>query len=820
MQLLKNPDFGQVAMAALPLAPAIAARLAPPPFDGKRVGCRYLWRNRTRDDRELGSADLHLQTGLWGDFALAEDPHARGQGLISWTAYLYRITPETAERWLGGMLGLCQVDPAAPAEFRPLNGAEETFAGQITATLESEAPAWLATDIPDRRDGIEDLYPSLRQTYGEPTNTYAWRRPDGRIALLTLRWQGPTGKAVRPVIWARPATDPAAPWRWVPAWPASTPLLNADRLALKPLAPVLLAEGEKATLAAAKLFPDHVCTTVAGNLHRRADWSLLTGRDVTIWPDHDEAGLRHAETVRQRAVAAGAASVAVVALPDHFPLKWDLADPLPPGWTPEQLHRLVHAARGPGGAKGPDLSLLDLNRRPVPAPADVLPTWAPWLTLAAKAKSAPVDYLLAALLGTASGLLGGRVQVEVRPGWVEPAILWLLLVGDSAANKTPALESVETGLEALEREFRHRYDAERIVYDTAEEKDPADKPVLHRCRIEDTTVEAAAAVLAREERGLLGWSPEMSSWITALTRYRQGGGNDRGFWLKCYDGKPYAVDRRKLGDEPLLIPTLAVALLGGIQPDLVPQLLQGEVDDGLAARFLLVWPSPAPVAETIDAHAWSQAEAQVAHAFARLYALATDQLTAHPVTGREALTLTLSENAQARFLAWREGYLLELRRRYGDAIPSFEGKAAGHVVRLAAVLHALEWTLTPQPRLPTVIAEATLAAAIELRVGFFGAHRERAEMDAGEPTPEKLARVLARHLVETGTETIDTATLRRHVRLPGLRTEARLRLALLELQAAGWLAAGTTIPRQEKDGLPPVVALRSGVLVAARQVAN
>jgi hypothetical protein len=816
MQVLSNPDFGQVAMTALPLAAAIAARLAPPPFDGKRVGARYLWRNRTRVDRHLGSASLHLPSGLWADFALPDDPHARGQGLTSWVGYLYQIPSETAERWLGGMLGLCAVDPAAPTEFRPLTGEEETFAGQVAVHLETEAPAWLAADIPARRDGLDALYVTLRQTHGEPAHVYAWRRADGRTALLTLRFQSAQGKAVRPVIWARPAEDPAAPLRWVPAWPASIPLFNADRLALKPTAPVLVCEGEKATLAAAALLPDYVCTCVGGNLHQRADWSLLVGRDVTIWPDHDAAGLRYAETVRQRAVAAGAA-VSVVNVPDHYPLKWDLADPLPPGVSVEHLRGLIHAARGPAGARGPDLSILDLNRRAVPAPADVLPSWSRWLTTAARAKSAPVDYLLAALLGVASGLLAGRLQVEVRPGWVEPAILWVLLVGDSAAGKSPALEAVEVGIEALEQRLRQRYSEERLLYETATEPDPADKPFLHRVRLEDTTVEAAAAVLAREGRGLIGWSPEMTSWVTALTRYRQGGGNDRGFWLKCYDARPYSVDRRKLGDEPLLIPAMAIALCGAIQPDLLPPLLLNELDDGLAARFLTVWPSPAPAAETVDAAAWSWAEQQIAQAAERLYAAGAEQIEEHPVTGRQALTLHLSENAQARFLAWREDYLAALRRRYGDAIPSFEGKAMGHVVRLAAVLHALDWAITARPDLPPVIAEATLSAAIELRVGFFGGHRERCEMDAGEPSPERLARVLARYLVEANVETIDPAVLRRHVRLPGLRTEARLRLALLELQAAGWLAAGTAIPRQEKDPLPAVIAVRTGVLAAARQ---
>ena len=33
----------------------------------------------------------------------------------------------------------------------------------------------------------------------------------------------------------------------------------------------------------------------------------------------------------------------------------------------------------------------------------------------------------AALLASASGLLGGRLWLDVRPGWCEPAVLWMLL---------------------------------------------------------------------------------------------------------------------------------------------------------------------------------------------------------------------------------------------------------------------------------------------------------------------------------------------------------------------------------------------------------
>jgi len=543
------------------------------------------------------------------------------------------------------------------------------------------------------------------------------------------------------------------------------------------------------------------------------------GREVVGWPDHDQAGYRNAETVRQRAAAAGATSVSVLALPDHLPLGWDVADPLPPGWNEKNLHRLAANVRGQR-RRGPDLSLLDVSRRPVPATEDVLPSWARWIDRAARAKAVPEDYIVGALLGAGAGMLGGRIWLEVRPGWTEPGILWITLVGDSSAGKTPALESVEVGIEALERALAAQYESERAVFEADPEADPAEKPHLHRCRVEDASVEAAAFLLAREERGLLGWQPEMTAWLSGLTRYRQAGSNDRGFWLKAYDGKPYAVDRRKL-DEPLLLPTLAVSLLGGLQPDLVPQMLQGPIDDGLGARFLLVWPDPrADEPEPVSEPEWREVEAFVARALARLFTAANQQAEEQPLTGRKQAVLRLSDAAEARFATWHRDYLAAQRRRYGNALPGFVGKAPGQVIRLALVLHALEWAAGPEKLLPRTVSEATLATAIDLRVGFFEAHRERAELDAGEPKPEKLARILARFLIESGTEAIETDVLRRHVRLPGLRTEARLRQALLELEAAGWLAAGTKIPRQDRDPLPATIALRPGLLtVAAAQSA-
>ena len=98
-------------------------------------------------------------------------------------------------------------------------------------------------------------------------------------------------------------------------------------------------------------------------------------------------------------------------------------------------------------------------------------------------------------------------------------------------------------------------------------------------------------MLAANEKGLLFHRDELSGWLGNFDRY---GGNDgeRAFWVESYGGRAYVVDRVK-HKNPINIPRLHVAILGGIQPDPLSKLLRTD-DDGLAARFLWLWPNPIP----------------------------------------------------------------------------------------------------------------------------------------------------------------------------------------------------------------------------------
>jgi putative DNA primase/helicase len=163
------------------------------------------------------------------------------------------------------------------------------------------------------------------------------------------------GKKIRPLTWTGSA------WAWKsPAKPR--PLYWARRNAG---APVLIAEGEKAADAAAALFPDHaVCTWPGGTSNvQHADWSALSGRIVTIWPDADDVG-RKAAAQLARILLGLRCTVQVVNPSEKLPQGWDLADGLAEGMTPAQAAGIV--ARF---AKA-----LDPLPEPKPTPATAAPT--------------------------------------------------------------------------------------------------------------------------------------------------------------------------------------------------------------------------------------------------------------------------------------------------------------------------------------------------------------------------------------------------------------------------------------------------------------
>ena len=180
------------------------------------------------------------------------------------------------------------------------------------------------------------------------TFTKGWPYLDANDQLLgaVARYDRPANgvaaaKEFRPLTYCE--RDGRREWR-PKGFPDPRPLYRLPKLAKRSADPVLVVEGEKTVTAAEKLFADYVVTTSPGGAQavRKADWSPLFGRNVVIWPDHDQAGADYAAAVVKELMEVGAASVAVVEVPDSFPDAWDLADPEPDG---ADLAALLNAAK-------------------------------------------------------------------------------------------------------------------------------------------------------------------------------------------------------------------------------------------------------------------------------------------------------------------------------------------------------------------------------------------------------------------------------------------------------------------------------------------
>jgi putative DNA primase/helicase len=139
--------------------------------------------------------------------------------------------------------------------------------------------------------------PQTHFTLGQPSARWSYRDDTGRVLLEVLRFdKSDGGKEFWPLTLWRDAQG--LRWRWKSV-PPPRPLYNLDKLAGRPDAPVIICEGEKAADAAAVIFRKSVAATAPGgaNAADKADWSVLRGRKVLVWPDDDAPGLTYAGKV-------------------------------------------------------------------------------------------------------------------------------------------------------------------------------------------------------------------------------------------------------------------------------------------------------------------------------------------------------------------------------------------------------------------------------------------------------------------------------------------------------------------------------------------
>tara|TARA_R110002124_G_scaffold240023_2_gene405150 strand:+ start:2239 stop:4443 length:2205 start_codon:yes stop_codon:yes gene_type:complete len=113
------------------------------------------------------------------------------------------------------------------------------------------------------------------------------------------------------------------------AWPSDRVLYKEEDLKLHPKKPVVVHEGEKAVNAAEKLLPDYIHVSWQGgsNACHLTNFRWLKDREVILWPDHDEEGIKAIHHVAKILIEKDITSnIQIVELPKDLPEGWDVAD--------------------------------------------------------------------------------------------------------------------------------------------------------------------------------------------------------------------------------------------------------------------------------------------------------------------------------------------------------------------------------------------------------------------------------------------------------------------------------------------------------------
>lgn len=312
------------AAAALRSVDAVLAHFLP---GGKLQGREYVCRNPTRDDQRPGSFSVNVETGRWADFATGDE----GGDLVALVAYIGGTSNGEAAKRLADFLGLAEASESTPS-------ASKRRPRELT---------WRALlPVPDNAPPP----PATHPRHGAPSQRWEYRDAAGRLLAIQNRFDTQAGKTFSPLTYCQ-ADDGTRAWRWQGP-EAPRPLYGLDRLAARPDAPVIVAEGEKAADSAGRLAPGAVAVASMNGAKSgsKGDWSPLRDRTVTIWPDADAPGAAYAATVASLAREAGARSVCVLspealrAAGFELPEGADAADLEAAGMTPAQLEAVLEAA--------------------------------------------------------------------------------------------------------------------------------------------------------------------------------------------------------------------------------------------------------------------------------------------------------------------------------------------------------------------------------------------------------------------------------------------------------------------------------------------
>ena len=392
------------------------------------------------------------------------------------------------------------------------------------------------------------------------------------------------------------------------------PLYGLNRLShAAPDATAILVEGEKAADAAQRLFPHHVALTWMGGAAAdgSAVLSPLEGRNVILWPDADAPGRDVMARIAKRLTRIRLIDTAN--LPDGYDaanLEGDGCDD-PDAWLTARL-RDPEPSSHPASAKTDDWpEPVDFMAAQLGAPIlkehHVPPSLWPFISDNAERMGVATSSVALCAIVSAAAAINEEWKIQPKRNdwdWTEGARLWGALVGPPSVLKSPVIALTTKPIEMLDIKAMEEWNAQQSEHaawkEAVDETIPEPKtPPRDRFLVESATIEALQEVLRDDAGGklraplgkVLVRQDELEEFLANMDKYSTNGkGNDRGAWLRAYNGGRHSIDR--IGRGSFATKSWSCCLIGGIQPDVIREIAQRTTDNGLIQRFMLDVPGP------------------------------------------------------------------------------------------------------------------------------------------------------------------------------------------------------------------------------------
>ncbi len=423
-------------------------------------------------------------------------------------------------------------------------------------------------------------------------------------------------------------------------------------------------------------------------------------------------------------------------------------------------------AEGPGVARIHPFRAFPVGALPEPIGGFVV--------LSAQSLHCDTAFVALPLLASLASAIGNARRVEVKPDWHEPSVLWTALIGKSGTGKSPALQKATVFAHEQDRKAhaeaetrREQHEKEQQIYerdysrwkgdrkngDASPPKRPSHPPEA-RSVVNETTVEALAAISAESPRGLLLIRDELSGWFGSFGQYKSGGSQaDEAQWLEMHGAGIVRVDRKGKGAS-VFVPRASVSITGGIQPAVLAKCLTpGRYASGLAARFLFAMPPDRP-------QLWSDVSVEqevvdaVQDVFQQLYMLtgAADSTE----DGLTPIDIPLSDDARTRFIAFHDARRLE-QAELDDSLRAAWSKLIAVAPRIALLIRCVEDAVSPSRPLDHPIEDPTMAAAIEITEWFLYETRRIYAFLGEDEEQRRLRRLLEHTQVKGGSTSVRDA---------------------------------------------------------------